>query len=74
MATIADNGGRASLLDDTDYIRKRSDELYEREHCCPVNPARSVYDCTRMGASCPTTCPHIERWKKNHVVMDDYCG
>lgn len=74
MATIAENGGRSSLLDETDFIQKRREELYEREHLCPVNTSRNVYDCTRMGASCPATCPHIARWQKNHVVMDDYCG
>lgn len=74
MATIAGPGGRASLLDDVASIRTRQNELYERERCCPVNEARTVYDCTRMGASCPSTCPHLARWKKNHVSIDDCCG
>jgi|GEM_PF-6506357 len=73
MATIAENGGRASLLDDSAFIQARREELYEREHICPRVSDRTVYDCTRMGSSCPTDCPHIARWQKNHVNYD-YCG
>lgn len=49
--------------DDVEVISARIKDLAnENKPKCPTSEGRLLYDCLRMSAKCPETCPHHHAW------------